>query len=105
MKKLVLVTTSASLISFFGLIFNSTPTLGAALNFSENHDQVFTKKNKSGDVKWYDWSDWKNKQKPNNEPVISVPEPVTTLGSVVAVGFGAFLRKKYSRQLNKQAVS
>ncbi len=35
----------------------------------------------------------------------SVPEPVTTFGSVVAVGFGTFLRKKYSRQLQKQAVS
>ncbi|MFK0732981.1 MAG: PEP-CTERM sorting domain-containing protein [Gloeotrichia echinulata HAB0833] len=104
MKKLVLVTTSASLISFFGLILNSTPTLGAALNLSGNHDPVFPQ-GKSRNVKWYDWSDWNNIQKPNNQPVTSVPEPVTTLGSVVAVGFGAFLRKKYSRQLNKQAVS
>jgi hypothetical protein len=39
-----------------------------------------------------------------NKP-LEVPEPVTTLGSVIAVGFGTFLRKKYSRQLNKQAVS
>ncbi|XHR80677.1 MAG: PEP-CTERM sorting domain-containing protein [Gloeotrichia echinulata GP01] len=36
-----------------------------------------------------------------NPDTPSVPEPVTTLGSVVAVGFGAFLRKKYSRQLQK----
>ncbi len=36
----------------------------------------------------------------DNRPSM-VPEPVTTLGSVVAVGFGAFLRKKYSRQLQK----
>jgi hypothetical protein len=36
--------------------------------------------------------------------VASVPEPLTILGSVAALGFGTVLKKRYSKKLEKQTV-
>ncbi|NEO32122.1 MAG: PEP-CTERM sorting domain-containing protein [Symploca sp. SIO3C6] len=45
------------------------------------------------------FSDWFQSNPPVNPP--AVPEPLTFLGSAVALGFGAIFKKEYSKKQNK----